>query len=254
MAAFVLVGVLGALTGCGSTHTASSPTVVTIPPSSPPQASTVASTPTQTATTSAPPEAGGQPTLGAITATNGHGTAIKQEYRLGPPLYGNTSPPPAEALEACNANSPELVASSVFASGEDTVRYTEGSLPIQVHIDPVDVASAAVRGETAATRVPFSINGRWQCDSSSQEMTVTLQPGQNTTYPIWVIIENAMSNQHPHVGASELHEWEFTGGGIHPETDFLETRHSTGPNATGCQGQGGVLLFAKGTGDSAQCK
>lgn len=191
--------------GCGSASHS--------PPPSEPQSSA------ETEATSTPPsmaesesEPGGPlADVGTITRSDEEGTTFSDHYRVGPILYSKEGTPPEEVLEACNVNYPTLTARSVFARGQVTITYQEGTLPTEVSLGTVgeavvqDVDNGEAESGGPVGPVAFRAGGEWLCQTS---FSLEFQPGESQTLPFW-IIARILSNSQPRVPASTLNAWYF---------------------------------------------
>ena len=173
----------------------------------------------ETEATSTPPsmaESGSEPggplaDVGTITRSDEEGTTFSDHYRVGPIIYSKEGTPPEEVLEACNVNYPTLTARSVFASGQVTITYQEGTLPTEVSLGTVgeavvqDVDNGEAESGGPVGPVAFRAGGEWLCQTS---FSLEFQPGESQTLPFW-IIARILSNSQPRVPASTLNAWYF---------------------------------------------
>lgn len=212
--------------------------------SSPPQSELQSSTETEATSTSpsaeeSQAESGGPLTsVGTITGSPEKGTTFSDDYRVGPLLYSKEGSPPEEVLDACNVNNSTAIASSVFARGQVTITYQEGTLPTEVGVGSLErVVQEVDRGEEPGegqlpSLVAFHAGGEWWCSSTS--FVLHFQPRESQTFPIWVIAAQVLSNAQPRVPASRLNAWYFNPIGPPLEVDggSVITR---GPGAGWCE-------------------
>lgn len=190
----------------------------------------------ETTTTEGPPEEVGGPlsSVGTMTGSDGHGTTFRDDYRLGPLLYSNEGTPPETVLNACRINDPTQIASSVFARGQVTTTYQEGSLPIAVGLVSWEELAQGLdaEGEQLFLITAFRLDGEWRCNSETEfGATIEFQPDESQTVPIWVIGPQVLTNAQPRVPASELNTWYFKFLGSQYGASSL-TIH--GPGAASC--------------------
>jgi hypothetical protein len=211
---------------------------------------------TETEETSAPPPSteesqsgpgGPLADVGTITESDGEGTTFSDRYRVGPLMYSEEVTPPEEVLEACNLNYPTELATSVFAHGEVTLTYQEGTLPTEVSLGSVtgpvvqEVYNGEVESGNLNNLTAFRISGEWSCTSTS--LGIEFQQGESQTLPFWVIVPRVLSNAQPRIPASVFNTWYFEAIGPYLGSRTVKT---SGPGAALCEGAYGVeehLLF-----------
>ncbi|MHB8492796.1 MAG: hypothetical protein ACYDA6_11375, partial [Solirubrobacteraceae bacterium] len=173
------------LVGCGSAS------------QSPPQRALQSSAETETTPTSRSAEesrselGGPLADVGTITGSPEKGTTFTDHYRVGPLLYSNEGSPPEEVLAACNITNSTVIASSVFARGQVTIAYQEGTLPTEVVVGSL-ASVQEVNNRDLGDVVAFSAGGKWSCNSTS--FVLHFQPGESQTFPIWIIAAGVLSN------------------------------------------------------------
>jgi hypothetical protein len=200
---------------------------------------------TATSTSAAADEPGGPlETAGTLVKSDGQGTTISQDFRIGPLLYGQDDQPPNEVLDACNANYSTTIAQSVFARGEIDLSYTEGSLPLTVTFDPSAMVYS-INGDGLLSAMAFQVDGAWQCGADSNSINLVLDQGETETLPFW-FLASVLSNAEPRVSQATLDSWAF-GSGVflsQGNQSSWETRTS-GPNAARCSNDDVLMLYAK---------
>lgn len=145
--------------------------------------------------------------VGTISVSDGEGTAFRNHFKIGPLIYPDEGMPPDEVLEACNLQYQGILEKSVFARGEISVSYTEGSFPEYLGID----AEGIVQGTGAAADVvAYQRNGEWLCRQEELASTsYEIQPGETWTMPIWYIAEDILNNAQPRVSPEVKNGWQF---------------------------------------------
>lgn len=186
--------------------------------------------------------------VGTLTESDGEGTTFSDRYRIGPLLYSNESTPPEEVLDACNLTDSAEIATSVFARGEVTITYQEGSLPTEVSlgegyggVQAVDKGEEYGEGQLDSA-VAFHVGGEWWCADTGG--AIEFQEGESRTIPIWVIVSRVLSNAQPRLPKSVLNTWYFEE--IGPPLGIEPRVITSGPGAATCKGAYGSdeqLLF-----------
>lgn len=200
----IILGLIAALliAGCGS---GSQPSAVS--PSQEPKVSTEAEEttyqPEQSEEESQSEPGGPLADLGTITGSDGEGTTFRDDYSVGPLLYSKEGSPPEEVLAACSLTDSSVIARSVFARGQVTIAYQQGTLPTEVVLG----SSTPVVGGLY-TFVAFHSAGKWWC-TQSEGFALHFQPRESQTFPIWIIAPQALSNAQPRVPTSTLNTWYF---------------------------------------------
>jgi hypothetical protein len=236
----VAIVALALLVGCGSA--AHSGTPEETQPSEQREAVTTAPANVE----EAEPEPGGPVAyVGTITGTDGEGAVFRDSYRIGPFFYNQKATPPESVLSACNATTPSIIASSVFARGELSVSYVRGILPLQVGIPPEGI----VAGEQFGGVTAYQFNGEWVCRQASIPLAIEFQPGETQTFPIWVLAEFARSNAQPRVGPSTFDNWYFNYIGS-PLNGSRTPLRVTGPGTAQCYNWQQLQVY----GRSGNCK
>jgi hypothetical protein len=236
--ALVAIGVVAAFAGCGSSQT----TVTTVSHASPGLPTTTGAS-ASSAATPAPPEPGGPlHEVGTMTETDGKGTAVHLQYTLGPLGYSPAGTPSTAVLEACHENYTSTIPQMGYSRGQMTVSYTEGSLPAEIALG----ANGAVLGISTASKwsgsVAYDVEGQWKCPANEEAGTsVTFQPGETKTFPMWVL-SGGLSNAQPRFSPAVMNGWEFTG--VTVGTNPMEVT-TTGPNAGRCESRDVLMLYAK---------
>jgi len=207
VACFMAVLAGFALTSCGSGNSSASSSPQTEAQSS----ETTEAQETTPSTTEAPPEEVGGPLsfVGTITGS-GDNTTVSNRYSLGPLLYGSKETPPEEVLQACYMTESAIANASVFARGEVTTTYQEGSLPLPFIL--ISWEELALGGELSLITA-FQLDGEWHCNSGYSEYegstSIEMQPGEALTVPFWIIGSRVLTNGQPRIPASELDSWSF---------------------------------------------
>lgn len=223
--------------GCGSSSQSPSPSE----PQSRAETEAMSAPPSTEESESESEPGGPLANVGTITESDGEGTTFSDRYRVGPLTYSNESTPPEEVLEACNRNYPNELATSVFARGEVTLTYQEGTLPTEVNIggEVQEVYNGAPESGQLDNAVAVQVDGQWLCTTA-----IEFQQGESQTLPIWVIVSRVLSNAQPRVPASVFNTWyfEFIGPPFPPDRSVK----TSGPGAGLCKEAYGVeehLLF-----------
>jgi hypothetical protein len=81
------------------------------------------------------PENEGLEDVGTIAISDHKGTAFVDHYKIGRLIHPDEGMPPEEVLSVCNLTYQSVLEKSVFAPGEISVSYTEGSFPELMGID-----------------------------------------------------------------------------------------------------------------------
>jgi hypothetical protein len=178
-----------------------------------------------------------------MVVTDERGTTFTDTFSLGPLGEGEEGAPPASVLSACNYVSAGLTARGAFARGEMSISYTEGTVPEYVAIPP----SGIVEGEELFDAlVAFELNGEWQCAQEELETTSwEFQPGETKTMPIWLLVGDIISNEHPQVPAEIYNSWYFAPIGV----PFRNPSRVTGPGAIKCGEYETRLFLFKRSGE-----
>ena len=142
--------------------------------------------------------------VGTITVLPEQGEEFTNHYRLGPLLYASDGSPPEEALAACNPAAAVPIDRSVFARGEVTVKYSQGTLPAEFD-ENLGYDTVVTNGDGEGL-LAIRVDGEWQCRTS---FYLEFQPGESQTFPIWVIIQGVLTNSRPRVPASVFNTWYF---------------------------------------------
>ncbi|MBS1883589.1 MAG: hypothetical protein JSS97_11615 [Actinobacteria bacterium] len=231
MRRFLLLGAVMAaavlVVGCGSgASTATDSQAHVAPPHNAPVERTVTETPPPPP----PPEAVGGPlrNVGTITAPVAAATTFSDHFLLGPLLYSDEGTPPEAVLNACRVNSPSIIARSVFARGQVTIRYAEGSLPSPLGINFMEV----VRGVNS--RVALRVNGEWLCENV-EGFFLEFEPGEAKTFPLWVIALTVLSNAEPRVSKEVLDTWHFDPIGVYDAEESASRVY--GPGTGRCENE-----------------
>jgi hypothetical protein len=236
-----VLAVLAALfiMGCGGSSQS-------LPTSEPQSSAETEETPSSPSAAEGQSEPGGSlSNVGTITGS-AEGTTFTDHYRVGPLVYGETALP-EEVLSACEITDPAVIARSVFARGQVTISYEEGSLPTSVGLSPAETVKAETGGALPngelgsgdAALVAFQAGGEWLCQGGS--FTLDFESGESQTLPFWIIVPQILTNIHPRVPASASNTWYFSF--IGPLNEIFTT---SGPGATTCPSEGGSkidLLF-----------
>jgi hypothetical protein len=192
-----------------------------------------ASTPSEPVDTTEeePPEEVGGPlkSVGTITASVAPATVFRDHFLLGPLLYSDKGTPPEAVLNACGINDPSLIARSVFARGQVTIKYEEGSLPTPLGINFSEVVRGSING-----RVALRIDGNWQC-GNEPAVSLEFEPGESKSFPLWVIAIEAVSNAQPRVPKEALDTWHFDPIGVYDAED--SESEISGPGTGQCENE-----------------
>ena len=174
--------------------------------------------------------------VGTIAISN-KGTAFVDRYKIGPLIYPDEGMPPEEVLEACNLSYPSVLDKSVFARGEISVSYTEGSFSELMGIDAENTVQDHGPGMEV---VAYQKDGEWLCRQEELESTsYEIRPGETWDLPIWFIAEEALSNAEPRVSTETENGWNFRFIGPNMYGDW---RYS-GPGAGECAGYEELYLY-----------
>ena len=176
-------------------------------------------------------------TVGTIAISNHKGTAFVDHYKIGRLIYPDEGMPPEEVLEACNLNYQSVLEKSVFAPGEISVSYTEGSFRELMGID----AESTIQGNGPGMEVvAYQKDGQWLCRQEELASTsYEIQPGETWNLPIWFISEEALSNTEPRVSEETKDEWHFRFVG----PNMYGTWKYSGPGAGECGGYEELYLY-----------
>lgn len=177
--------------------------------------------------------------LGDVGTIANHekGMTFRDHFKIGPLLYPDEGTPPEEVLEACNLQYQGVIEKSVFARGEMSVSYAEGSFPEFLGID----AEGIVQGtDTAIDVVAYQMNGEWLCRQEELASTrYEIQPGETWNMPIWYIAEDILNNAQPRVPLEVLNGWHFQFVG----PLMSGTRTYSGPGVGECYGYDELYLY-----------
>jgi len=241
--------------GCGGGQASTSVSVSQ--PATTDQATTSAGS-----TATAPRPAAGDHLAPVATITrSAKGTAFAESISLGPIRYGEEGAPPAEVLDACGENDTATIATSAFVEGAVTVSYTRGILPatgyFQLgHDQPVfqNIVGNLEPGENEPTESLLVINhdGAWDCQGDAEgRVQLNFQPGQSTTYELWILMIGARTNEHPTLTQGSLDVLGLAPL-LHSEAlGTTPTTTVTGPRAATCRNPEehstsyGILPFAR---------
>jgi len=188
---------------------------------------TSGSTPSETAA-----QAVGGPVsfVGTITGSDGQGTTLVDRYSLGPLIYGSEGAPPEVVLNACRINEPGAIASSVFARGQVTTIYQEGSLPLAI---PLNSWEELAQGGDYFLIAAFRLDGEWRCNSETElGASMELEPGESLSVPIWVVGVRVLTNAQPELPASVTNAWYFK---FIASVNGYSRLSITGPGAAQCE-------------------
>ncbi|MGH9521220.1 MAG: hypothetical protein ACRD3E_01670 [Terriglobales bacterium] len=180
--------------------------------------------------------------VGTIKNSDGEGTTLIDRYRIGPLSYGEEAPPPAAVLEACGVNSPSETAASVFARGQISVTYREGSLPETIGIGEENTVEG--EGIEGVLQVASLVNGEWQClQQEPGSGGMELQPGETVIFPIWFVGDLVLSNSRPRLPQDVLDSLHIRAvGSLNLISGELQI---SGPGAANCEGELRLLLYGR---------
>lgn len=173
--------------------------------------------------------------VGTFTVSDKEGTAYRNRYKIGPFFYPDEGSPPEEVLETCNLWNRAIVEKSVFARGEISVSYTEGSFPESFGIDAEGIVSGTDIGIEVTA---YQIGGKWLCRQEEQVL-YEIQPHETWNIPIWFIDEAVLNNAQPQVPPEVSNGWHF--GSVGPP--MTGTFIFRGPGAGDCYGYEAIYLY-----------
>ncbi|MBS1885298.1 MAG: hypothetical protein JSS97_20290, partial [Actinobacteria bacterium] len=175
--------------------------------------------------------------VGTIAISNHKGTAFVDHYKIGRLIYPDEAMPPEEVLSACNLTYQSVLDKSVFAPGEISVSYTEGSFPELMGID----AESTIQGNGPGMEVvAYQKDGQWLCRQEELASTsYEIQPGETWNLPIWFIAEEALSNAQPRISTETRNEWHFRFVG----PNMYGNWKYSGPGAGECGGYDELYLY-----------
>lgn len=168
--------------------------------------------------------------VGTITGSDGKGTTLVDRYSLGPLINGSEGAPPEVVLNACRINEPGAIASSVFARGQVTTIYQEGSLPLAV---PLNSWEELAQGGDYFLIAAFRLDGEWRCNSETElGAFMELEPGESLSVPVWVVGTRVLTNAQPELPASVTNAWYFK---FIASVNGYSELSITGPGAAHCE-------------------
>jgi hypothetical protein len=168
--------------------------------------------------------------VGEITGPDGRGTTLADRFSLGPLVYGSEGTPPEVVLNACQINDPGTIAASVFARGQVTASYQEGTLPLSM---PLNSWEELAQGGAYFLTTAFRLDGQWRCNSETGLGDFTeLQPGESLTVPIWVVGSRVLTNAQPELPASVTDGWYFK---FVASVNGYSSLSISGPGAAACE-------------------
>lgn len=168
--------------------------------------------------------------VGTITGSDGRGTTLVDRYSLGPLINGSEGAPPEVVLNACRINEPGAIASSVFARGQVTTIYQEGSLPLAV---PLNSWEELAQGGDYFLIAAFRLDGEWRCNSETElGAFMELEPGESLSVPVWVVGTRVLTNAQPELPASVTNAWYFK---FIASVNGYSELSITGPGAAHCE-------------------
>ncbi len=186
------------------------------------------------------PESTGGPIekVGTITITDHEGTTFRDTYEVGPWFISEELVPPQEVLEACNTRTQAAIAKGVFVRGIITVDYAEGSYPEFIGLDP----EGTIMGNGLSTAaMAFQRDGEWLCRQEEIPQW-EIQAHETQTFPIWLIVEYAESNNNPTLVPEGLLGWHFKP--VAPTELLLRGDQIVkGPGAADCYGYHELFLY-----------
>lgn len=186
-----------------------------------------------------PESAGGQlEKVGTITITDHEGTTFRDSYEVGPWFPSEELIPPEDVLEACNTRTQAAIAKGVFVRGAITVVYTEGSYPEFIGLDP----EGTISGDGLSTAaVAFERDGEWLCRQEEIPQW-EIQAHETQTFPIWLLVEYAESNNNPTMIPEGLNTWHFNP--VAPSDLLLRADQIVkGAGAADCYGYHELFLY-----------
>jgi hypothetical protein len=196
------------------------------------------STPSQPVATAEPTEP--LQNVGTITAANGQGTTITEQFEIGELNRAQPTPPPSAVLEACNLTPTATAANVVYAPGKVKLGYPEGSLPLNTRLNTEGTVQSIDVDHPVLSKTAFLIDGQWRCYSAEAEpLTVVLQPGQTASYSMWVLLPFLLSNETPTVSRAQEEALEFVPPGGYTEI------HTSGAGAAHCGENDVLMLYAR---------
>lgn len=238
----LIVGALGAVVVASVAHGVSSESQTkTAPHYGPlpaPAEHVRSSTPSQPVATAEPTEP--LQDVGTITAANGQGTTITEQFEVGELNRAQPTPPPSAVLEACNLTPTATASSVVYAPGKVKLGYPEGSLPLNTRLNTEGTVQSIDVDHPILSKTAFLIDGQWRCYSAEAEpVTVVLQPGQTVSYSMWVLLPFLISNETPTVSRAQEEALEFV-----PPSGYTEI-HTSGAGAAHCGENNVLMLYAR---------
>ncbi|MBS1862357.1 MAG: hypothetical protein JSS68_11680 [Actinobacteria bacterium] len=175
--------------------------------------------------------------VGTITYSDNEGTSFGERFKVSRLHKSSDLTPPEAALAACDDNYPAGIASSVFARGEATISYEEGSLPYEFDVFASGLGSL----------ITFKVGGAWECSGTGG--VVTFQPGETLSFPFWIVASQMISNAKPGIDWREVDSWAVSGanGGVGVGSG-LGVKQMRGPGAVSCkelssQGIEGITFY-----------
>jgi len=182
--------------------------------------------------------------VGTVTYSDDDGTTFKAGFKVGRLHTASELRPPEPVLSACGDDYSTGIASSLFARGEATITYEEGSLPYEFNV----FGSGTEDGERQeAAHTALEIDGLWEC--TGENGVVTFEPGETLTFPFWMVAPLVISNAEPDIDWAQVDTWSIGAetGGIEVG-DGLGVARTSGPGAVSCflpgvEGMKGTLAY-----------
>jgi hypothetical protein len=202
---------------------------------------------TGSSTTSGVPATPGFKTIATVTQDD-DGTDVSELYQLGPISYGTDAGAPSAALTGCGSYANAEPATNAYAEGQVTFRYSTGSLPLDPMIsldhvfeDSENYEDGGAEGMIGMMAIEF--DGQWTCGGEDQEadFNITLQPGEVSTDPFWLILPQVLTNAQPKLTQLQLNSLVFNPG-IELNNAPPVVYPTIGPSAFNC-GQLGTLVL-----------
>jgi len=162
--------------------------------------------------------------VGTITYSDNAGTTFTERVKVGRLHKSSELTPPQAPLAACDDDYSTGIASSVFARGEATITYEEGTLPYEFDVFASGLGSI----------IPFKVDGAWECTGTGG--IATFEPGETQTFPFWIVASGMLSNAEPNINWAEVDTWAISGvnAGV-GVGNGVGVKQMRGPGAVACQ-------------------